>query len=260
MLLAAGRGERMRELTRDRPKPMLEVGGRPLLEHALDRILTAGYRDITINVAWKADVLLAWLDTWRARHLPTRGQSAATVRVSREPDGALETAGGIVHALYRDGATLRTPKGRRDVILAVNADVLCDASLAPPVLDDGDLGHLLLVPNPEHHPAGDFRISCGRVRTRNAGESASPDTFTFSGIGWYRGELFAGLAPGRAALGPLLHRAARDGRLSGTVHHGLWLDVGTPERLAEANARVCGSTANTQPLGDHALPTHQGLT
>ncbi|MFN4262517.1 MAG: nucleotidyltransferase family protein [Thioalkalivibrionaceae bacterium] len=278
MLLAAGRGARMRELTDHCPKPMLEVGGKPLLAHALDRIVAAGYRDITLNVAWQGQVIVEWITAGAGGRLnPLRAQGHdITVRISQEPPGALETAGGILHALYDDGRALVDAQALAAPILVVNADVLCDHPLTPPALADGDLGHLVLAPNPGHHPSGDFRLVAGRVlpldddpATEAAeGPTSNPYLFasphhavaaihaqvflpsaTFCGIAWYRGALFAGLPPGPAALGPILKSAATAGRLSGEIHDGLWLDVGTPERLIKANAMVGHDTAEDHGPG-----------
>jgi MurNAc alpha-1-phosphate uridylyltransferase len=217
MILAAGRGERMRPLTDATPKPLLPAGGKPLVVWLIEGLAAAGFRELVINHAHLGARLEAAL-----------GDGAAWgVRIawSRERE-ALETAGGIATALplLGDGP-----------FVAVNGDIHCDfpfARLAHALPGDAD-AHLVLVDNPPHHPAGDFTLHAGR-----AGNAAAP-RLTFAGIGVYRPSLFAGIAPGtRAPLAPLLRAAADRGRLSAERHAGAWTDVGTPERLAALDARL----------------------
>jgi MurNAc alpha-1-phosphate uridylyltransferase len=215
MILAAGRGERMRPLTDRTPKPLLPVAGRPLIVWHLERLAKAGFRDIVINHAHLGDQIEALLgdgDAWGVR-----------IRYSEEPAGALETAGGIANALPLLGEA---------PFLVVNGDIFCDwdVARARDALADGRLAHLVLVPNPAHHPAGDFALSGGML---GAGE----EKHTFAGIGVYRPALFAGIARGQVAkLAPLLDAAIAAGRVSGELHDGRWVDVGTPERLAALDA------------------------
>jgi MurNAc alpha-1-phosphate uridylyltransferase len=220
MLLAAGRGERMRPLTDATPKPLLEAGGRALVVRLIERLAQAGFTELVVNHA----------------HLGHRIEAALGdgvrfgVRIRYSPEStALETAGGIAHALPLLGT---------EPFAAINADLHTDfpfASLRDALRGD-DIAHLVLVDNPPHHPAGDFEFADGRVR--NTGNRM----LTFSGIGVYRSELFAGIAPGeKAQLAPLLRRAADAGRVSGEHFRGRWVDVGTPERLAALDAELRGA-------------------
>jgi MurNAc alpha-1-phosphate uridylyltransferase len=222
MILAAGRGERMRPLTDTCPKPLLPVGGRPLIAWHLLRLAAAGLRDVVINHAWLGDRIEA-----------TLGDGAAfgvRIRYSAETE-ALETAGGIARALPMLGDA---------PFLVVNGDVWCDwdpgraRSIAAQLDDLGWLAWCVLVDNPPHHPGGDFVLSEGRLRAADAGER-----LTFSGIGVYRPELFCDVPTGgRAALAPLLRAAAARGRAGAERHPGRWVDVGTPRRLAELDAQL----------------------
>ncbi len=218
MILAAGRGERMRPLTDRMPKPLLPVGGHPLIEHHLHRLAAAGYRDVVINIAWLAAQIR---DT-----LGDGDRFGLRIHYSEETQGALETAGGIRHALPLLGAA---------PFLVVNSDIWCDHPLTPH--DPGDaLAHLVLVDNPEQHPQGDFVLRDGRV------EDVDGSRLTFSGIGYYRPELFAGLADGPQPLAPLLRRAMAQDLVSGEHHRGTWIDVGTPQRLQALELRLTPSS------------------
>ena len=213
MILAAGRGERMRPLTDRTPKPLLPVGGRPLIEHHLRRLAAAGYRDVVINLAWLAAQIREALGDGQRFGL--------RIHYSEETQGALETAGGIRHALPLLGDA---------PFLVVNGDIWCDHPLTPH--DPGDaLAHLVLVDNPAQHPQGDFALHDGRV------EDIGARRLTFSGIGYYRPELFAGLSDGPQPLAPLLRRTMAQGLVSGERHRGTWIDVGTPQRLQALDAR-----------------------
>lgn len=215
MILAAGRGERMRPLTDRTPKPLLPVAGKPLIVWHLERLARAGYRDIVINHAHLPDQIEGLLDDGAAW--------GVAIRYSAEPPGALETAGGIANALPLLGDA---------PFLVVNGDIWCDLEFATlPRLADDDLAHLVLVPNPPQHPNGDFDLQGGRV-------GASP-RLTFSGIGRYRPELFASIERGKPArLAPLLREAMAKDRVSGQIHTGRWVDVGTPERLVALDEEV----------------------
>jgi MurNAc alpha-1-phosphate uridylyltransferase len=222
MILAAGRGERMRPLTDTCPKPLLPVGGRPLIGWHLQRLAAAGFRDVVINHAWLGERIEAALGDGAAYGL--------RIRYSAETE-ALETAGGIAKALplLGDGP-----------FLVVNGDVWCDwdpgraRSIADRLDALGWLAWCVLVANPGHHPRGDFALDHGRLRTDDAGER-----LTFAGIGVYRPELFASVpAGGRAPLAPLLREAAAGGRAGAELHPGRWVDVGTPQRLAELDAQL----------------------
>jgi MurNAc alpha-1-phosphate uridylyltransferase len=215
MILAAGRGERMRPLTDTTPKPLLAAGGRPLIEWHLERLARAGIRDIVINHAH--------LGARIEQALGDGGRYGVRIAYSPEPEGALETAGGIANAL----PLLGFPP-----FLVVNGDIWCDydfghaADIAGELQRSGRLAHLLLVPNPPHHPQGDFGRDGGRV-------SREGHMLTYAGIAVFQRALFEGIAAGdRARLAPLLYAAVERGEVSGDYYWGRWTDVGTPERLA----------------------------
>jgi MurNAc alpha-1-phosphate uridylyltransferase len=211
MILAAGRGERMRPLTDNMPKSLLAAGGKPLIVWMIERLARAGVRELVVNHAHKGEMIEAALGD---------GASfGASIRYSREAV-ALETAGGIAKALGLLGP---------QPFIAVAADVFCDydfSRLHEPCAPL-QLAHLVLVPNPEHNPNGDFGLEGTRV------VNDAPGRLTFSGIGLYRAELFAALEPGvPAKLAPLLRTAIAAGKVSGELHRGQWRDIGTPQRLA----------------------------
>jgi len=216
MILAAGRGERMRPLTDVAPKPLLPVAGKPLIVWHLERLARSGFRAIVINHAHLGEQIEALLgdgDAWGVR-----------IDYSAEPEGALETAGGIANAL---------PLLGDEPFLVVNGDIFCDWDFSRATVGDDALAHLVLVDNPPHHPDGDFALDGAKV---GAGRTAR---LTFSGIGIYRPELFAGIERGRPAkLAPLLREAIAAGRVTGEKHSGRWEDVGTPERLAALDAQI----------------------
>ncbi len=218
MILAAGRGERMRPLTDHTPKPLLPVGGKPLIVWHLERLARAGCRQVVINHAHLGEQIPAALGDGGAWDLD--------IRYSPEPPGALETAGGIARAL---------PLLGHEPFLVLNGDIFCDWDPAAALALDmqGRLAHLVLVDNPPHHPAGDFALVDGRVGNQEAGR------LTFAGIGIYVPALFAGLDPDQPAkLAPLLRTAADAGQVSGERHGGRWVDVGTPERLRELDQEL----------------------
>ena len=217
MILAAGRGERMRPLTDHTPKPLLEAGGRPLIGHHLTALAAAGVREVVINHAHLGAQIEAALGDGAVYGL--------RIRYSPE-ETALETGGGIFQALPLLGP---------GPFLVVNGDVWTDLDLGHLRLAGQDLAHLVLVPNPSHHPAGDFVLADGRVVPEG------PARLTFSGIGVYRAALFEGCAPGRFPLAPLLRAAIAAGRVSGEMHAGRWTDVGTPERLAALDRALRGA-------------------
>lgn len=229
IVLAAGRGERMRPLTDVTPKPLLEAGGRSLIEWQIVRLAAAGIVDIAVNVSHLGDQIVAALGEGHAL--------GVRLHYSHEPT-ALETAGGIALVL-----PLLGPEG----FVATNADIYCDFdySRLTRVADEmasapgpKTLAHLVMVPNPDHHPDGDFVLDpSGRLIDDTGG-----DRLTFSGIGLYRPEFFASVVPGeRRALGPMLRAAMARGEVTGERHAGLWMDIGTPERLDQLRARLSGS-------------------
>ncbi len=216
MILAAGRGERMRPLTDHCPKPLLTVGGKTLLDWHLERLAGAGFERVVINIAWLGGLI--------RRHLDHHAPPGLDIRLSDEGDRALETAGGIARALPLLGS---------EPFLVINADVWTDLDLASlPVAPEG-LAHLVLTDNPLHHPDGDFCLSADAVTAHGPGTR-----LTYTGIGCYRPELFAGVGHEVAPLAPLLRRAGERRQLTGQYHGGEWHDIGTPARLAALDARL----------------------
>ena len=213
MLLAAGRGERLRPLTDQTPKPLLTVGGKPLIVWHLEALARAGVRAVVINLSWLGGQLRAALGSGE-RH-------GVHIQYSEEPGGPLEVGGGIFQALPLLGAA---------PFLVVNADTFTRFEFARLAIAPDSLAHLVLVPNPAHHPHGDFSLREGAIT--EAGEPR----LTYAGIGLYRPELFARCTAGRFPLLPQLRAAIGAGRLSGERFDGLWVDVGTAERLAALNA------------------------
>jgi MurNAc alpha-1-phosphate uridylyltransferase len=213
MILAAGRGERMRPLTDVTPKPLLEVRGKPLICYHIERLAAAGFKEIVINLAhlgYRIPEALGDGSKWGVKLLYSDEQN----------EGALESAGGIVKALPLLGA---------EPFFVVNGDVWTDYPFDP-AFELGDaLAHLVLVPNPEHNPEGDFGIE-GKLAV-----SEAQAKYTFSGIGYYSPEFFEGLAYGKRALGPLLREKMEQGSVTAELYKGVWRDIGTPERLAELN-------------------------
>ncbi len=220
MILAAGRGERMRPLTDTVPKPLLPVAGRPLIAHHLTALVAAGITEIVINHAHLGDRIEQALGDGR--------DHGASIRYSAEPEGALETGGGILQALPLLGT---------EPFVVVNGDVWSDFPYARLPRRPAGLAHLVLVDNPEHRPDGDFALADGRVRERDGAG------LTYSGIGVYDPALFADCRPGRFPLAPLLHEAIARDAIGGEHWGGRWVDVGTPERL-QALEQVLASTAD----------------
>jgi len=221
----------MRPLTDRVPKPLLEVGGRPLIGYHLRRLAAAGVEDVVVNTAYRGAQIRAWVGDGRRWGL--------SVAWSDEGERALETGGGILRALPR-----LAPGGDDAPFLVVGGDVLSDYPLArlverAAVLPAPVQAHLVLVDNPDHHPAGDFALEGGRVG------NAAHARLTFSGMALYRASLFERAAAhaggdGAFALAPLLREAAAAGAVSGERYAGYWLDVGTPERLAQARRQWAG--------------------
>lgn len=215
MVLAAGRGERMRPLTDTTPKPLLEVAGRPLIGHVLAALARAGIHDVVVNVSWLGG---------RIRDaLGTGADYGVDIAYRDEGPVALETGGGIFNALPLLGPA---------PFLVVNGDLWTDFPFASLALDEGADARIVLVPNAPHHPRGDFGLEGGSV------VRSESERYTYSGIGLYRPEFFAGCRSGRFPLLPLLLKAIDARRLCGEVYRGTWIDIGTPERLAEINAEL----------------------
>lgn len=215
MLLAAGRGERLRPITDTLPKPLVEIAGKPLIAYHLEALVRAEVRDVVINLSWLGEKIRAALGDG----------SRYGVRIAYSEEGPvpLETGGGIHRALPLLGP---------EPFLVVNADVWTDMDFSRvAALDDGADARLMLAPNPSHHPRGDFGLDGDFVVEREA------DRFTYSGIGVYRPEFFEGCTPGKFPLLPLLKRAIAARRLRGEVYRGEWLDIGSPDRLAWLDAR-----------------------
>lgn len=215
MVLAAGRGERMRPLTDTTPKPLLPVAGKPLIGYHLKALAQAGIHDVVVNLSWLGAKIRA--------EIGDGGAFGARIAYTDEGPVPLETGGGIFNALPLLGS---------DPFLVVNGDTWTDIDFRSIELDGEALARLVLVPNPPHHPRGDFGIEGQNIVEREA------DRFTYSGVGLYRPEFFEGCTAGRFPLLPLLRRAIAAGRLRGQVHRGEWLDIGTPERLAALDQRV----------------------
>ncbi len=224
MILAAGRGERMRPLTDTLPKPLLPAGGKPLIVHHLERLASVGITDVVINHAWLGDKLEAALGDGSQYDLAIQYSPETT---------ALETAGGIAHAL---------PLLGDQPFLVINGDIWCDWNPMQAV-DIVNRMHtspvqawLLMVDNPQHHPEGDFLLDAqGYLGPRQAGRPA----LTYAGIGVYHPSLFRGIAPDqKVPLLPLLKMAMAARSAVGSHHQGNWTDVGTPQRLAELDQRL----------------------
>jgi len=216
MILAAGRGERMRPLTDHTPKPLLQAGGRPLIDYHILALAAAGFCDVVINHAH--------LGTQIEQAVGDGGRFGVNIHYSAEGE-ALETGGGIHKALPLLGP---------GPFVVVNGDIWTDYDFSQLPAEPAGLAHLVLVDNPPHHPRGDFALVGQRVETE--GERL----LTFSGIGIYRPELFAGCVPGKFPLAPLLRKAMAEGQVSGEHYRGRWLDIGTPQRLAELDRQLRG--------------------
>ena len=212
MILAAGRGERLRPLTDRTPKPLLPVAGRPMIEYTLEALASAGLTDIIIN--------LAYLGNQIKSHLGNGQRFGAIINYSDEGETGLETAGGIIHAL---------PLLGNEPFLLINGDIATDFPLSTLKTIKPELAHLVLVPNPEHHPKGDFGLDHDRVMEKAA------TIYTYSGIGVYHPNLFIDCKPGKARLGPLLRQTIKNKRISGEFFDGFWKDIGSRQRLEELN-------------------------
>lgn len=220
MILAAGKGERMRPLTLSTPKPLLCAGGKPLIVHHLEHLGRAGFSDVIINHAWLGDQIEETLGNGERFGL--------SLRYSREGE-PLETAGGIVRAL-----PLLT-EGQSDWFLVINGDIWSDFELArlrPPEHSDA---LLVVTDNPPHHPEGDFCLT-----TEGTLAESGPEMLTFTGISLLHRRLFDGLTDQAGKLGPVLRKAMAEGRVEGLYHPGQWVDVGTPERLSALDRQLRG--------------------
>jgi MurNAc alpha-1-phosphate uridylyltransferase len=214
MILAAGRGERMRPLTDHTPKPLLTACGKPLIEYTITQLVAAGFNDIIINHAH--------LGLQIEKHLGNGNQFSANISYSPEGEQALETAGGIINAM---------PLLGDEVFLVVNGDIATDFPFAELKNRTVDLAHLVLVDNPAHNTQGDFGLDSTGLMVSNSSEQ-----LTFSGIGLYRPELFSNIPTGPSKLAPLLRKAIAEHRVSGQKMNSFWMDIGTPERLQELDS------------------------
>jgi MurNAc alpha-1-phosphate uridylyltransferase len=213
MILAAGRGERMRPLTDTTPKPLLRIRGKPLIERHVERLAQSGIERIVVNLAWLGGMI--------QDHLGDGSRYGVAIHYSEESPHALETAGGIFRAL---------PFLEPGPFLVVNGDIFTDYDFERLRLDDERDACIVLVPNPPQHPRGDFGLEAGLA------VAAAGQQYTFAGIAAYRPEFFAGCADGVFPLKPLLVRAMAARRCSAELYTGLWEDVGTPQRLEALNA------------------------
>ncbi len=228
MILAAGLGTRMLPLTANTPKPLLRVGDRYLIELHLEKLSKAGISDVVINTHWLADQIPAALG---------KGEKwGLSIHYSHEPI-LLETAGGIRHCLDR------LVDGLEDSFLLINGDIYFEWDLTQwlaeaPALNDAHEAYLALVGNPSHHPSGDFALAEDGVTLRMPDQDHA--SFTYAGLGLYRGSFFAHLDQGYHPLGPMLKAALKRHSVSGCLMHEYWLDVGTPERLEQLRLRLQG--------------------
>lgn len=220
MILAAGLGNRMRPLTLYTPKPLLEVGGKPLIVWHIEKLKKIGVTEIVINSAWLADKLIS--------SLGDGSQFGVDIRWTREDEG-LETAGGIINALPLLGT---------DPFILVNGDVwtTMDFEALRHIKLNDDLAHLVLVDNPKQHPEGDFTLFDGRAFTFD--QDVTGENLTFSGVSVIHPKLFDGLEHGKRPLAPLLKQAMQNQKISGEKLKGAWVDVGTPERLMELDLQI----------------------
>ncbi len=213
MLLAAGRGERLRPITESIPKPLVEVRGESLIERHLRALAAGGIESVVINLGWLGEQI--------AERVGSGERYGVHVAFSDERENILETAGGIQRAL---------PLLGDDSFLVVNADIYTDMALPCDLPGDGELAHLVLVPKPDFKEAGDFEIRDGKL-----GNADEPE-LTFSGVAMYDPMFFRDLEPGRAPLAPMLRAGADADVIGASLYQGVWEDVGTPERLAALNA------------------------
>ena len=216
MILAAGRGERMRPLTDTTPKPLLTVAGKALIEYHIEALAKAGITELVINCAWLGQKIIDKLGDGK--------QYGVNIVYSDEGKQALETAGGIIHAMDLLG---------NDPFIVINGDIWCDYDFSKLPKKPVGLAHLVMTNNPEHNPQGDFVL-------QNDGflKADGDNRLTFSGIGVYKPALFAGFPEGKLPLAPLLRSAMQNNKITGEKHPGKWQDIGTPERLDELNQQT----------------------
>ncbi len=221
LILAAGRGERMRPLTDHTPKPLLRAGGKSLIQYLIEALVRADLRDLVVNHAYLGEQIVAALGNGR--------DQGVRITYSPEPEGALETGGGILRALRRLDS---------DPFAVVNADIWTDYPFDRLPRHLAGLAHLVLVDNPAHHSAGDFILKQGRVFAPDSDAVSGTARLTFAGISVYRHALFEGCTQTRFPLAPLLRSAMERGEVTGEYFSGRWRDIGTPERLAELDREL----------------------
>ena len=232
MILAAGRGERMRPLTDTLPKPLLELGGKALIVWHIEKLLACGFRNIVINIAHLGHKI--------PELLGNGSKYGVNITYSDEREtGALESAGGIKKALPLLGS---------ETFLVVNGDVFCDYDFDTSFELVDKLVHLILVPNPEHNSNGDF----GSDNTLVLNES--DNKYTFSGIGYYNPKLFKNLAYGKSALAPLLRKEIENKNVTATLYNGMWHDIGTPQRLEKINKKMKNNDFKTTNFNNNSNP------
>ncbi|MGM0480917.1 MAG: N-acetylmuramate alpha-1-phosphate uridylyltransferase MurU [Pseudomonadota bacterium] len=223
MILAAGRGKRMRPLTDNTAKPLLKVNGQPLIEYHLQKLSATAVNEVVINHAWCGDQI--------EKTLGDGARWGLNISYSAEPAGGLETAGGIINAL---------PLLGEQPFWLINGDVFADLSFdkLPDTLANGDLAHLVMVANPGHNPDGDFAVKNGRLRTKEPGQPS----YTYAGLGLYRPQMFAEQQVERLALRPFFEQGIAQDRIAASVMDDTsWTDVGTPQRLQQLNQQLRGS-------------------
>ena len=216
MILAAGRGERMQPLTLTTPKPLLAVAGKPLIEHCIEQLVAADFKSLVIN--------LSHLGHQIEDYCGNGERWGAQICYSNEGEVPLETAGGIAFALPLLGS---------EPFLVINADIICNYPLEQLHQQSVDLAHLVMIDNPSHHPEGDFGLEASGLLTH-----AGSTKLTFSGIGVYDPRLFADIKAEPLKMRPVLNQAINAQRVSGERFDGLWMDIGTPERLLEIDAML----------------------
>lgn len=215
MILAAGRGERLRPLTDETAKPLIKVAGMSLIEYHLDNLADAGFKEVIINTAWQAEKIHQQLED---------GRKYGVSIIYSDEGTALDTAGGIINAL---------PLLGNEPFLVINGDIWCDYDFTELAgLEENKQAHLILVDNPYHNEKGDFALEQGLIR--NSGESMH----TYSGIGIYSPDFFAEQQPGILPLAPILRKKCEQDLVSGQLYDGLWTDVGTIERLQDLEQQL----------------------
>ncbi len=225
MILAAGRGERMRPLTDATPKPLLKAAGKPLIQHSIEKLVAAGFDDIVINLSYLGDQIRDYLGDGRAFN--------CRIVYSDEGPTALETAGGIIHAL---------PLLGNQPFLLINGDIACDYPLARLQTTPVKQAHLIMMPNPRHHPEGDFHLSDDGVLLEHGANK-----LTYSGIGLFSPSLFKNLPEGPLKLGPVLRKAMPARQITGEKYAGFWMDIGTPTRLQQLERRLQKTSKRATP-------------